>query len=145
MNTILLGVVMFTTIILALVAIILIAKSKLVASGNVKITVNGGKKPSSPRRGQTPHGPGLPTNFSSLQPVGAEGPAPNAWSKFLRGAGIFAHGRTHINNRQAREGMRLSCQVAIKQNMTIEVPEEVFGVRKWTCKGAIQPQRGHLY
>ena len=39
----------------------------------------------------------------------------------------------HINKREARNGERLSCQVAVKQDMDIEVPEEVFGVKQWEC------------
>ena len=41
---------------------------------------------------------------------------------------------SHITKREAREGYRLSCQVAVKQDMKVEVPEEVFGVKKWDCK-----------
>ena len=40
----------------------------------------------------------------------------------------------HINRREAREGVRLSCQVKVKQDMKIELPPEVFNIRKWTCK-----------
>ena len=42
--------------------------------------------------------------------------------------------QTHITKREAREGDRLACQVAVKQDMKIEVPEEVFGVKQWPCK-----------
>ena len=41
--------------------------------------------------------------------------------------------QAHINKREARSGCRLSCQVAVKNDMKIEVPEEVFGVKKWQC------------
>ena len=39
----------------------------------------------------------------------------------------------HITKREAACGDRLSCQVAVKQDMEVEVPEEVFGVKKWEC------------
>ena len=39
----------------------------------------------------------------------------------------------HITKREAREGERLSCQVKVKQDMKVDVPEEVFGVKKWEC------------
>ena len=42
--------------------------------------------------------------------------------------------RGHISRGAAREGVRLSCQVKVKQDMTIEVPAEVFDVRRWQCK-----------
>ena len=52
---------------------------------------------------------------------------------FEGGGDILPTERTHINNREAREGERLSCQVVVKRDMKIEVPPEVFGVKKWNC------------
>ena len=40
---------------------------------------------------------------------------------------------SHINKKEAREGCRLSCQVAVKQDMQVEVPEEAFETKKWQC------------
>ena len=53
---------------------------------------------------------------------------------FEGGGDILPTELSHISKREAREGVRLSCQVAVKQDMKIEVPPEVFEVRKWTCK-----------
>ena len=39
----------------------------------------------------------------------------------------------HITKGEAREGERLACQVAMKTDMDIELPEEIFGVKKWEC------------
>ena len=39
----------------------------------------------------------------------------------------------HFNRREAAEGWRLSCQTPVKQDMKVEVPEEVFGVKRWEC------------
>jgi Na+-transporting NADH:ubiquinone oxidoreductase subunit F len=50
------------------------------------------------------------------------------------GGTILPTETSHINKREARQGYRLSCQVAVKQDMCIHVPEEVFGVRKWDCE-----------
>ena len=50
------------------------------------------------------------------------------------GGSILPTEESHITKREAACGDRLSCQVAVKQDMNIEVPEEVFGVKKWTCK-----------
>ena len=52
---------------------------------------------------------------------------------FEGGGDILATEKTHISNREAKEGMRLSCQVAVKQDMKIEVPEEAFETKKWEC------------
>jgi Na+-transporting NADH:ubiquinone oxidoreductase subunit F len=49
------------------------------------------------------------------------------------GGEILPTERDHINRKEAREGCRLSCQVNVKQNMKIELEEEVFGIRKWDC------------
>jgi Na+-transporting NADH:ubiquinone oxidoreductase subunit F len=55
--------------------------------------------------------------------------------RVLDGGGeILPTERTHINRRQAREGYRLSCQVAVKQDMKIEVPPEAFETKKWNCR-----------
>ena len=50
------------------------------------------------------------------------------------GGDILPTEKSHITPRMAKEGYRLSCQVAVKNDMEIEVPEEVFGVKKWKCK-----------
>lgn len=42
--------------------------------------------------------------------------------------------KAHFTNREEKEGWRLSCQVAVKQDMKVEVPEEIFGVKKWECE-----------
>ena len=42
--------------------------------------------------------------------------------------------RSHFTKREEQEGWRLSCQVAVKQDMKIEVEEELFGVKKWECE-----------
>ena len=54
--------------------------------------------------------------------------------KIFEGGGtLLPTEQAHINKREARSGCRLSCQVAVKNDMKIEVPEEVFGVKKWQC------------
>ena len=50
------------------------------------------------------------------------------------GGDILATEKNHISNREARCGARLSCQVAVKQDMKIQVPDEVFETREWKCK-----------
>jgi len=54
--------------------------------------------------------------------------------KVLEGGGdILETEKQHINKREAREGCRLSCQVAVKQDMVVEVPDEAFDTKKWEC------------
>jgi Na+-transporting NADH:ubiquinone oxidoreductase subunit F len=52
---------------------------------------------------------------------------------FEGGGAILPTETSHITKREAREGYRLSCQVAVKQDMKIVIPDEVFGVKKWEC------------
>ena len=49
------------------------------------------------------------------------------------------------NRREEKEGYRLSCQVAVKQDMHVEVPEEVFGVKAWDCTVESNPNVSHLH
>ncbi|MCB1354392.1 MAG: NADH:ubiquinone reductase (Na(+)-transporting) subunit F [Rhodobacteraceae bacterium] len=134
MQTFTLGVVLFTLIVLALVTLIMFAKKKLVAAGNVNIEINGEKTISVPTGGKL-----LQTLAEAKLFVpsacGGGGTCAQCRVKVFEGGGsILPTEESHINKREAREGDRLSCQVAVKQDMKIQVPEHVFGVKKWRCK-----------
>ncbi len=134
MNTvILLGVTMFTAMVLSLVAIILMARSRLVSSGNISIEINGEKTISVPAGGKL-----LQTlsNEDLFLPSACGGGGSCAQCKciVLEGGGsILPTEESHFTPREAAEGWRLSCQTPVKQDMKIKVPEEVFGVRQWEC------------
>ncbi len=137
MNTeIILGVVMFTVIVLSLVAMILAARARLVSTGDVTIEVNGEhenaiKTPAGGKLLQTLASEGL---FLSSA-CGGGGTCAQCKCKVLEGGGsMLPTEKAHFTNREEKEGWRLSCQVAVKQNMKIEVPEEIFGVKKWECE-----------
>ncbi len=128
-----LGIVLFTLIVLALVTIILFAKSQLVASGNVNIRINGEKTISVPV-GAKLLGALAGQKLFVPSACGGGGTCAQCRVRIHSGGGsILPTEETHITKREARCGDRLSCQVAVKQDMDIEVPEEVFGVRKWEC------------
>ena len=134
MTEILLGVVMFSVIILALVGLILAARVRLVPSGKVKISINGEHEITS--------APGRKLLLSLAESqifiasaCGGGGSCGQCRVRVFSGGGsILPTESTLISKRQAAEGERLSCQVVVKQDMSIEVPREVFGVRKWCCK-----------
>ena len=134
METFGLGVVFFTLIVLSLVAIISIARSKFVSSGDVNIIINDEKTISVPAGGK------LLQTLASAQlfvpsACGGGGTCAQCRVKIHSGGGsILPTEEGHITKREAACGDRLSCQVAVKQDMKIEVPEEVFGVKKWQCK-----------
>ncbi|GAB3272154.1 NADH:ubiquinone reductase (Na(+)-transporting) subunit F [Parahaliea aestuarii] len=132
-NTIFLGVGMFTAIVLALVFIILFARSRLVSSGDVSIEINGEKTITVPAGGkllQTLSESGL------FLPSACGGGGTCAQCKCIvneGGGSMLPTEEGHFTRRDAQEGWRLSCQTAVKQDMKIEVPEEVFGVKQWEC------------
>lgn len=131
--TIILGVVMFTVIVIALVFIILGARAKLVNSGDVNIEINGEKTLTVPAGGkllQTLAGNGL------FLPSACGGGGTCAQCKCVVNSGggsMLPTEESHFTKRDAAEGWRLSCQTPVKQDMVIEVPEDVFGVKQWEC------------
>jgi len=134
MNEIILGVLMFTIIVLALVAIILFAKSKLVPSGNITISINGEKEIVAPVGGKLLNVLADNKLFVSSA-CGGGGTCAQCKVKVFEGGGdILPTELSHITKKEAREGERLSCQVAVKQDMKIEVEDSVFGAKKWNCK-----------
>ena len=133
MAEILFGVLIFTLVVLALVALILLAKSFLVASGDVKIMVNGQKEIVVPAGGKLMNALADAEIFVSSA-CGGGGTCAQCLVKVHEGGGdILETEKGHINKKEAREGCRLSCQVAVKQDMTIEVPHEAFETKKWEC------------
>jgi Na+-transporting NADH:ubiquinone oxidoreductase subunit F len=127
---------MFTGVVLALVAIILMARSKLVASGNVRILINNdeSKAISVPAGGKLLNVLADNKVFVSSA-CGGGGTCAQCKVHVHEGGGDILPTETgHINKREAREGMRLSCQVNVKQDMNIAVPPDVFSVKKWECE-----------
>ena len=133
MTEIILGVFFFIAIVVILVFVILAARSKQVATGNVKIDINGEKTIEVPVGGKL-LGALAEAKLFVGSACGGGGTCAQCTVKVFEGGGAILPTETgHINKRQAREGERLSCQVAVKQDMKIEIPEEVFGVKKWEC------------
>jgi len=128
-----LGVIFFTVIVIALVFLIIGAKSKLVASGDVEILINHEKKL------HVPVGSKLLTALAENQlfvssACGGGGTCGQCKVKVLSGGGdILPTEMSHITKREAAEGERLACQVSVKHNMDVEVEDSVFGVKKWEC------------
>lgn len=127
------GVAFFTAIILLLVFVILFARSKLVASGNVQININGEKDIEVPVGGKL-LGSLATAGLFVPSACGGGGTCAQCRVQVKEGGGaILPTEESHINKREAAHGDRLSCQVTVKQDMKITVPEEVFGVKKWEC------------
>ena len=117
------GVGMFIAIVLALVALILAARSRLVASGDVKIRLNGddSKALSVPAGGKLLNVLADNKIFVSSA-CGGGGTCAQCKVHVHEGGGdILPTELTHITKGEARDGMRLSCQVNVKQDMEVEV------------------------
>ena len=132
---VILGVVMFTVIVMALVAVILSARAKLVNSGDVAIGINDDEEKSI----VTPAGGKLlqtlaASNVFLSSACGGGGTCAQCKCKVFEGGGdMLPTEASYFTKREAQEGWRLACQVAVKQDMKIEVEDEVFGVKKWEC------------
>jgi len=140
-SVILLGVVMFTLIVIGLTLVILAARSKLVSTGDVTIEVNG-----DPEHTLTTQAGGKLLNTLAANGIflssacGGGGSCAQCKCRVEEGGGaILPTEESHFTMREKKEGWRLSCQVPVKQDMKIEVPEEVFGVKKWECEVITNP------
>lgn len=130
------GVIMVTVIALliltlALVALLLFTKEKLAPSGPVKITINDEKVI------EVPSGGTLLSTLSGEKiflpsACGGGGTCIQCECHVLSGGGEALPTETpHFTRRELKDGARLSCQVKVKQDMNIHIPEEVFGIKKW--------------
>ena len=133
-HEIILGVLMFTTVVLSLVMVIVLARAKLVNAGAVTININddAGKSitvPAGDKLLQTLSAQGI-----FLASACGGGTCAQCRCIVKSGGGaMLATEESHFTMREAKQGWRLSCQVAVKQDMQIEVEESVFGVKQWQC------------
>jgi Na+-transporting NADH:ubiquinone oxidoreductase subunit F len=130
-----LGVGMFIAIVLALVFIIMFAKSKLVPEGEVTISINGdASKTITAQPGDKLLGALANSGIFVSSACGGGGSCGQCRVNIKSGGGeILPTELDHVSKREAKEGCRLSCQVAVKQDMDIVLPEDVFGIKKWDC------------
>jgi Na+-transporting NADH:ubiquinone oxidoreductase subunit F len=130
---------MFTAVVLALVAFILAARAKLVSSGLVTIDINGEKNIT------VPAGDKLLMTLSNAglflaSACGGGGTCAQCRCIVTEGGGsMLPTEETHFSKREASDGWRLSCQTAVKQDMKVVVPEEIFGVKQWECTVEANP------
>ncbi len=132
---ILLSVLMFTLIVLMLVVVILIARSKLVATGNVKITINDEEESAL----EVPVGDKLLNVLADKKiylPSACGGGGTCGECKVIvkeGGGDVLQTETSKLNRKQIREHYRLSCQLAVKEDLSLEVPAELFDIKKWEC------------
>ncbi len=136
LTTIAVGVAGFTIVILGLVLILVAARAKLVQSGDVTILINGDPE----KALKTAAGSTLLNTLAGNQifipsACGGQGTCGVCRVTVNEGGGSLLPTETgHISRGDARDGIRLSCQVKVKQDMEIEIPAEIFDVKRWKCK-----------
>jgi Na+-transporting NADH:ubiquinone oxidoreductase subunit F len=133
LQEVLLGVGLFTAVVLILVFVILLARSKLVATGNVKVIVNDELELAIPVGGKLMQS--LADNELFVPSAcGGGGTCAQCRVRVISGGGAILPTETSvINKRDAADHYRLACQVAVKQDMKVQVPDEVFGVKRYDC------------
>jgi len=136
MTTIALGVFMFTFVIVTLVAFLMVARNKLVATGEVSILINDDPdKALRTEAGSTLLGTLSANKIFIPSACGGKGSCGVCTVSVTDGGGSMLPTEvSHINRGEEREGVRLACQVKVKGDMNIELPAEIFDVRKWKCK-----------
>lgn len=130
------SIIAFTAVILLLVLVLLVAQSKLVQSGPVKIFVNGDEEnPIVTTAGST-----LLSTLSAQKiflpsACGGGGTCAMCKCKITDGGGdVLPTEEGHLSRAEKKDQVRLSCQVKVKNDMHIEIPEEIFGIKKWDCE-----------
>lgn len=133
-TTIVLTIAFFLAVILLLVGLLLFAKAKLSPSGDVSIVING------ERTLQVGGGSTLLTTLGNNgvflpSACGGGGTCVQCRCQVDSGGGsILPTEEPHFSRKEIQNNWRLGCQVKVKEDMEIRVPEEVFGIKKWECE-----------
>ena len=131
-----LGVLIFTVVVMILVALILITRSWLIPAGEITLNINeDSEKSLTVDPGDKLLGVLGDHEIFIPSACGGGGTCGQCLVKITSGGGdILPTETAHINKREAKKGYRLSCQVNVKQNMDIELPAEIFSISKWECR-----------
>ena len=127
------SVVVFVVVILLLVTILLQAKARLSPSGPVKLNINGDDV-------EVESGTTLLTTLSSQKiflpsACGGGGTCGMCKCQITEGGGEILPTETgFFNRKEIADNWRLGCQIKVKNDMTVKVPEEIFGIKKWECE-----------
>jgi Na+-transporting NADH:ubiquinone oxidoreductase subunit F len=133
MQEIFFGIIVFTGILLLLAVLILWVRARLVPQGDITITVNGEKELMAPAGGRL-LGTLADAGIFVPSACGGGGTCGQCRVRVLEGGGsLLPTEASLISKREAADGERLACQVAVSRDMEVRVPEDVFGVKKWQC------------
>jgi Na+-transporting NADH:ubiquinone oxidoreductase subunit F len=134
-NEIFLGILVFTIAVNTMVLIILGARRLLVSTGDITIEMNDSAKSVVVQAGGKLLQTLAAQNLFLSSACGGKGTCEQCKCQVLEGGGsILPTEEIYFTNKEKKEGWRLSCQVPVKDNMQIIVPNEVFGAKKWECE-----------
>ena len=133
-----LGIGSFTGIVLILVFIIILARNSLVSSGDVDIQINNDPANTITVKTGSKLLQTLAENKIFLSSAcGGGGTCSQCKCRILEGGGsILPTEESHFNTKEKNDGWRLSCQVSVKDDLKIVIPDEIFGVKEWECEVA---------
>lgn len=136
MFTVIIGIAAFTSIALILTLVIMGAEARLVQKGSARITINDDpEKALEVAPGKTLLATLSQEKIFLPSACGGGGTCGTCKCRVIEGGGdILPIELNHISRKMAREGWRLSCQVKIRGDMAIRVPEEIFSIRQWECE-----------
>ena len=133
MQEIFFSIIVFTGILLLRAMLILWVRARLVPQGDITITVNGEKELKAPAGGRL-LGTLADAGICVPSACGGGGTCGQCRVRVLEGGGsLLPTEASLISKREAAEGERLACQVAVSMDMGVQVSEDVFGVKKWQC------------
>lgn len=124
----------FLAVILLLVVVLLVAKRYLVASGDVKVTINGDKDYTIPAGGTLLASLGA-AGVHLPSACGGKGSCGQCKCQVLEGGGeILPTETVHFSRKQQKDHWRLGCQVKVKNDLQLKMDESILGVKEWECE-----------
>jgi len=135
-TTMVMALIAFTVIILTLTLMLLIAKARLMPSGDVQIVINGDDaNPVTTKPGSTLLTTLSTRNIFLPSACGGGGTCAMCRCQVLEGGGeILPTEVNYFTRKEVQENWRLACQVKVRNDLKIKVPEEIFGIKKWECE-----------
>ena len=130
------AILVFTAVIVGLAYILLSARKRLVPQGDVEIILNGDtENPLVAQPGSNLLNVLSSQNIFLPSACGGGGTCAMCECHIYEGGGdVLATEMNHLTRKEAAEGKRLACQVKVRENMKISIPEEIFGIKKWECE-----------
>lgn len=135
-TSVLIAILVFTGVILSLSMLLIYARKRLVPQGDVKIIINGDEEhPILVKPGSSLLATLGDNNIFLPSACGGGGTCAMCECHVYSGGGdVLPTELNHLTRKEAAEGMRLACQVKVREDMKIGIPEEIFGIKKWECE-----------